>query len=108
VSCGKVCEQGLPKVKLEQEGEESWEESAKKVAEGSDAIRTYVARVGLKLDVAGLRRACWRQRGYSENETDEVCRWSELEMMASMENAAVLNSRVDPSPVREHFSTCCS
>jgi len=32
LSCGKVCEEGLPKVKLEQEGEESWKESAKKVA----------------------------------------------------------------------------
>ena len=47
MSCGKVCEEGLPKVKLEQEGEESWEGSAKKVAEGSDARRKYVARVGL-------------------------------------------------------------
>jgi len=47
VSCGKVCEEGLPKVNLEQEGEESWEGSAKKVAKGSDASRKYVARVGL-------------------------------------------------------------
>ena len=31
MSCGKVCEEGLPKVKLEQEGEESLEGSAKKV-----------------------------------------------------------------------------
>ena len=45
MSCGKVCEEGLPKVKLEQEGEESWEESAKKVAQGSDASRQYVACV---------------------------------------------------------------
>jgi len=52
VSCGKVCEEGLAKVKLEQEGAESWEGSAKKVAEGSDASRKYVARVGLKLEVA--------------------------------------------------------
>jgi len=52
VSCGKVCEEVLPKVKLEQKGEESWEGSAKKVAEGSDASRKYVARVGLKLEVA--------------------------------------------------------
>jgi len=37
VSCGKICEEGLPKVKLEQEGEESWEWSAKKVAAGSEA-----------------------------------------------------------------------
>jgi len=37
VSCGKVCEEGFPKVKLEQDGEESWEGSVKKVAEGSDA-----------------------------------------------------------------------
>jgi len=44
VSCAKV--------KLEQEGEESREGSAKKVAEGADASRKYVARVGLKLDVA--------------------------------------------------------
>jgi len=51
-SCRKVCKEGLPKVKLEQEGEESWEGSAKKVAEGSDASRRYVARVGLKLEVA--------------------------------------------------------
>jgi len=51
VSCGKVCEEGLPKVKLEQEGEESWEGSAQKVAEGSDASRKYVAHVGLKLEV---------------------------------------------------------
>ena len=54
MSCGKVCEEGLPKVTMEQEGEESWEGSAKKVAEGSDASRKYVARVGLKLE-AGLR-----------------------------------------------------
>jgi len=47
VSCGKVCEEGLPKVTLKQEGEESWEGSAKKVAEGSDASRKNVARVGL-------------------------------------------------------------
>jgi len=46
VSCGMVCEEGLPRVKLEQEGEESLERSAKKVAEGSDASRKYVARVG--------------------------------------------------------------
>ena len=39
-------EVGCLKVKLEQEGEESWEVSAKKVAEGSDASRKYVARVG--------------------------------------------------------------
>jgi len=52
VSCGKVCDQGLPSFKLEHEGEESWEGSAKKVAEGSDASRKYAARVGLKLDVA--------------------------------------------------------
>jgi len=52
VSCGKVCEEGLPKVKLEQEGEKSWEGSAKKVAEGLDASRQYVARVGLKLQIA--------------------------------------------------------
>jgi len=50
--CGKVCKEGLLKVKLEQEEEESWEGSAKKVAEGSDASRKYVARVGLKLEVA--------------------------------------------------------
>jgi len=29
-------------------------------------------------------------------------------MMASKENAAALPSRVDPSPLREYFSTCCS
>jgi len=46
VSCGKVCEEGLPKVKLKQEGEESWEGSAKQVVEGSDTSRKYVARVG--------------------------------------------------------------
>jgi len=52
VSCGKVCEEGLPKVNLEQEGDESWEGSAKKIAEGADVSRKYVARVGLKLEVA--------------------------------------------------------
>jgi len=52
LSCGKVCEEGLPKVKLEHEGEESREESAKKVAEGSNASRKYMARVGLKFEVA--------------------------------------------------------
>ena len=31
----------------EQDGEESWEGSAKKVTEGSVASRKYVARVGL-------------------------------------------------------------
>jgi len=36
-----------PKVKLEQKGKESWEGYAKKVAEGSDASRKHVARVGL-------------------------------------------------------------
>ena len=46
MSCGKVCEEGLPNVNLEQEGEESWDGSPKKVAEGSDASRKYVARVG--------------------------------------------------------------
>jgi len=51
VSCGKVCEEGLPKVNLEQEGEESWEGFAKKVAEGSDASRKYVAHVGLNWGV---------------------------------------------------------
>jgi len=45
VSCEKGCEEGLPKVKMKQEGEESWKE-------GSDASRKYVARVGLKLEVA--------------------------------------------------------
>jgi len=39
LSYGKVREEGLPKVKLEQEREESWEGSAKKVAEGSDVNR---------------------------------------------------------------------
>jgi len=42
---------GCSKVKLEQEGKVSCgkvcEESAKKIVEGSDASRTYVARVGL-------------------------------------------------------------
>ena len=47
MSCGKVCEEGLTKINLEQEGEESWEGSAKKVAEGSDASRKYEACVGL-------------------------------------------------------------
>jgi hypothetical protein len=37
---------------VEQEGEESYEGSAEKVAEGSDASRKYVARVRLKLEVA--------------------------------------------------------
>ena len=48
MSCGKVCEEGLPKVKLEQEGEESWEGSAKKVVEGSEASELEAARVFLK------------------------------------------------------------
>ena len=42
-------EVGCLQVKLEQEGEESWEVSAKKVAEGSDASRKYVARCGRSL-----------------------------------------------------------
>ena len=50
-SCGRVCEEGLPNVKLEQEGEGS----AKKVAEGEEASRKYMARVGLKLEVARAR-----------------------------------------------------
>ena len=54
MSCEKVCEEGLPKVKLEQEGEESWEGPAKKVAEGSDASRKYVARVGLNWSLLSL------------------------------------------------------
>jgi len=62
VSCGKVCEEGLPKVTMEQEGEESWEGSAKKVAEGSDASRKYVARVGLN----------WRLRLLSGSEASEL------------------------------------
>ena len=49
------------KVKLEQEVEESWKGSAKKVAEGSDASRKYVARVGLKLEVA-LAVGVWGER----------------------------------------------
>jgi len=61
LSSGKVCKEGLPKVKLEQEKEESWEGSAKKVAEGSDASRKYVAHVGLKLDVA-LAVRIWGER----------------------------------------------
>jgi len=48
VSCGKVCEEGLPKLKSEQEGEESWEGSAKKFAEGSEASELEVTRVSLK------------------------------------------------------------
>ena len=43
MSCGKVCEEGLTKINLEQEGEESWEGSA----EGSDASKKYEACVGL-------------------------------------------------------------
>jgi len=43
-----VCEEGLPKVKLEQEGEESREGFAKKVAEGSEASELEAARVILK------------------------------------------------------------
>ena len=39
MSGGNVCEEVLPKVKLEQEGEESLEGSAKKVVEGADASR---------------------------------------------------------------------
>jgi len=62
VSCGKVYEEGLPKVTLEQEGEESGEWSAKKVAEGSDANRKYVARVGLN----------WRLRLLSGAEASEL------------------------------------
>jgi len=62
VSCGKVCEEDLPKVNLEQEGEESWEGSAKKVAEGSDVTRKYVARVGLN----------WRLRLLSVSEVSEL------------------------------------
>ena len=56
MSCGKVCEEGLPKVKLEQEGEESWKGSVKKDVEVSlaDASRKYMARVGLKLEIAFL------------------------------------------------------
>jgi len=66
----------------------------------------------LKFEVA-LAVGVWGEHagdgvGNSQDETDEVCRWSELEMMASKENAAALPSRVDPSHVREHFSTCCS
>ena len=49
MSCGKVCEEGLPKIKLEQEGKESWEGFAKKVAEGSEAIELEAARVFLKM-----------------------------------------------------------
>ena len=62
MSCGKVCEEGLPKLKLEQEGEESWEASAKKVTEGSDAKRKYVARIGLN----------WRLRLLSGSEASEL------------------------------------
>ena len=49
-----------------EEGEESWEGSAKKVAEGSDASRKYVARVGLNWSLlSDLRRANQRRCGYS-------------------------------------------
>ena len=62
MSCGKVCEEGLPKVKLEQEWEESWEGSAKKVAEGSDASRKYVENTRwLKFEVA-LAVRVWGER----------------------------------------------
>ena len=69
-------------------------------------------RALVEVEVA-LAVGVWGERagdsaGNSQDETDEVCRWSELEMMASKENAAALPSRVDPSPLREHFSTCCS
>ena len=47
--CGKVCEEGLPKVKFEQEGEESWEGSAKKVAEGRETSELEAARAFLKM-----------------------------------------------------------
>ena len=52
MSCGKVCEEGLRKVKLEQEVEESWERSAKKGVEGSDANRNLRGAHWLKFEVA--------------------------------------------------------
>jgi len=107
VSCRKVCEEGLPKVKLEQEGGESWEGSAKKVAEGSNASRKYVACVELnwRLRLLSGTRGLTRRASELEAARVLVCRWSELEMMASKENAVASLGKVDPSPLLQHFST---
>ena len=63
-----------------------------------------MARVGLALVVRVLRGRAGGGAGISQDETDEVCRWSELEMMVSKENASASLGKVDPSPLLQHFS----
>ena len=113
VSCGKVCE-------------ELWRSSRAKGQTGAGRGRV-LGRV--------CEEGCWRVRceqkargarwvelevvlavwvwgewagggtGIPSDETDEVCRWSKLEMMASKENAVASLGKVDPRPLLQHFST---
>jgi len=62
VSCGKVCEEGLPEVKLKQEGEESWEG---RVGCEQKIRGARWVEVGGCACCSGLTRAGWRPRGYS-------------------------------------------
>jgi len=62
VSCGKDCEEGLPKVKLKQEGEESWEG---RVGCEQKIRGARWVEVGGCACCPGLARAGWRRRGYS-------------------------------------------
>jgi len=62
VSCGKVCEEGLPKVKLKLEGEESWE--GRVTCEQKIRGVRWV-EVGGCTCCPGLTQAGWRRRGYS-------------------------------------------
>jgi len=62
VSSGKVSEEGLPKVKLKQEGEESWEGRVR--SEQKIRGARWVG-VGGCACCPGLTRAGWRRHGYS-------------------------------------------
>jgi len=62
VSCGKNCEEVLSKVKLEQEGEESWEGrlGCKQKIRGARSVEVKGCAC-----CPGLTRACWSRRGHS-------------------------------------------
>ena len=62
VSCGKVCEGGLPKVNLEQEWEESW---GGRVGCEQKIRGVRWVEVGGCACCPGLMRAGWRRRRYS-------------------------------------------
>jgi len=88
VSCGKVCKEGCWRVRCEQ-----------KIC-GARWVELEVAlAVGVRRELTG------GGAGIPLDKTDKACRWSELEMMTSKENAVASLSKVDPSPFLQHFST---